>query len=120
LNDLGPEILVKEKALEIHGSLERMRETRKLEYEESQRLHWKSDPRQLLPTAPEAPEEKYEYWISVEKRYKEDVIHILGYVERQSIADVQACQPRSTISFGSGDMPSLRLEWPPITSTNMY
>jgi hypothetical protein len=31
-----------------------------------------------LPTAPEAPEEKYEYWLSVEKRYKEDVIHILG------------------------------------------
>lgn len=79
MNDLGPEILVKEKALQIHGSLEQMRQTRKLEYEESQRLHWKSDPRQLLPTAPEAPEEKYEYWISVEKRYKEDVIHILGY-----------------------------------------
>jgi hypothetical protein len=79
LNDLGPEILVKEKALQIHGSLEQMRRTRNREYEESQRLHWKSDPRQLLPTAPEAPEEKYEYWISVEKRYKEDVIHILGY-----------------------------------------
>jgi hypothetical protein len=29
--------------------------------------------------APEAPEEKYEYWISVEKRYKQDVTHILGY-----------------------------------------
>ena len=41
LNDLCLEILVKEKAMEIHGSLEQMRKTRKLEYEESQRLHWK-------------------------------------------------------------------------------
>jgi len=44
-------------------------------------LTLKSDPRQLLPMAPEAPEEKYEYWISVEKRYKRDVIHIFGYVK---------------------------------------
>lgn len=34
--------------------------------------------------APEAPEEKYEYWISVEKRYKQDVIHILGYSQAMS------------------------------------
>jgi hypothetical protein len=81
LNHLGPEILVKERAMEIHGSLDQMRRARNLEYEESQRLHWKSDPRQLLPTAPERPEEKYEYWISVEKRYKEDVIHILGRIK---------------------------------------
>jgi len=56
-----------------------MRTTRNLEFKESQRLHWKSDPQQALPITPEAPEEKYEYWISVEKRYKQDVIHILGY-----------------------------------------
>lgn len=40
LNDLGPEILVKEKALEIHTSLEQVRRVRNLEYEESQRRHW--------------------------------------------------------------------------------
>jgi hypothetical protein len=39
LNDLGPEILVKEKALAIHGSVEQMRRARNLEYEQLQRLH---------------------------------------------------------------------------------
>jgi hypothetical protein len=34
--------------------------------------------------APEAPEEKYEYWISVEKRYKQEVTHILGYSHAMS------------------------------------
>jgi len=80
LNDLCPEVLVSETALKLYGSLDQMRQARNLKYQESQRLHWKSDPRQLLPTAPEAPEEQYEYWVSVEKRYKEDVIHVLGLV----------------------------------------
>ena len=40
LNDLAPEVLVKEKAMKIHGSLEQMRRTRNFEFKESQRLHW--------------------------------------------------------------------------------
>ena len=39
--------------------------------------------------APEAPEEKYEYWISVEKRYKQDVIHILGYHYTRIVSDAE-------------------------------
>lgn len=80
LNDLAPEVLVEEKAMEIHTSVDQMRHIRNLEYEESQWWHWKSDPLQPWTTALEAPEEKYEYWMSVEKRYKEDVIHILGQI----------------------------------------
>lgn len=41
LNDLAPEVLVKEKAMKVHGSLEQMRKTRNLEFKESQRLHWR-------------------------------------------------------------------------------
>ena len=67
-----------ETALKLYGSLEQMRRARNLKYQESQRMHWKLGPRHLLPTTPEAPEEQYEYWVSVEKRYKEYVIHVLG------------------------------------------
>lgn len=41
LNDLVPEILVKEKALKVHGSFEQIRRARSLGYLESQRLQWK-------------------------------------------------------------------------------
>lgn len=79
-----------------------MRAMRNLEYKETQRQHWrvtplpttfsylKSDSRQLLLMAPEPPEEKYEYWISVEKRYKQDVIHILGcFLRLLTVSDLR-------------------------------
>ena len=40
LNDLAPEILVKERALEIYGNPERIQRARNLKYDECQRLHW--------------------------------------------------------------------------------
>ena len=47
-------------------------------------LH-KSDSRRL-PATPEPPEEKYEYWGSVERRYRPNVIYILGYDDPTFIA----------------------------------
>jgi hypothetical protein len=41
LNDTAAELLVKQKAMEVHGSLEQMQEMRRLEYRETQRQHWK-------------------------------------------------------------------------------
>jgi hypothetical protein len=40
LNDTAAEVLVKQKAMEVHGSLEQMQEMRRLEYRETQRQHW--------------------------------------------------------------------------------
>jgi hypothetical protein len=41
LNDTAAELLVKQKAMEVHGSLEQMQEMRRLEYRETQRQHRK-------------------------------------------------------------------------------